>query len=427
MKISYQENLEEISNVLDEVTDIQELEKLKRRNLWALFFIALLYGFSSSPFFLLFQPFLLEVTGSLLITGILITFGGIIMFFPRPWVGKLSDRVNRKRIWLFDIPLAIIGLTILIFAKNLTSLVMGIFFYYISSIIGEISYVIFISESSRISRKGLMFGLMFFGINVGGVGGQYFVMLDIVKEIRIYFVIYIIFNLISYFIIIFGISNPLNNGKTNPKITHRNPHNPHNRKKLWRTIFLNPKNRAVIIFFTLDVLLYNISLSIYNAGLRSQYNLSYGQLALVSISFSISSIAFQIPGGHLADKIGKKRTLIISELFGLGYFSLLILAFILWSTRFSLFLIPLLSISAILRGLSASTFISAQQMIITDLDETRKAESYGILGFLQGIGYLPTGIIGAFLIESVSYLAPFIITFIGILFEIWILTKYFHN
>ena len=79
--------------------------------------------------------------------------------------------------------------------------------------------------------------------------------------------------------------------------------NPHNRKKLWRNIFLNPKNKAVIIFFTLDVLIYNISLSIYNAGLRSQYDLTYGQLALLSISFSVSSIVFQIPGGHLPDKI----------------------------------------------------------------------------------------------------------------------------
>ncbi|MFX0000818.1 MAG: MFS transporter [Candidatus Hodarchaeota archaeon] len=413
---------ERIIKVPNVVKDIQEKEKLMHRNLWALFFIAVIYGFSSSPFFLVYQPFLLAVTGSLFITGILITIGGIIMFFPRPWVGKLSDHFNRKKIWLLDVPLATLGLFLLIFANNLTSLVMGICFYYISAIIGEISYVIFISESSRISRKGLMFGLMFFGINVGNVCGHFFVMLDIVKEIRIYFVIYIIFSLINFLITIFCISNPLNNEKTNP--THRNPHN---RKKLWHNIFLNPKNRAVIIFFTLDVLVYNISLSIYNAGLRSQYNLTYEQLALVSISFSISSIVFQIPGGHLADKIGKKRTLIISELFGLSFFSILILAFILWSNGIGIFLIPFLSIGAILRGLCTSTFIGAQQMIITDLDETRKAESYGILGFLQGIGYLPTGIIGAILIESFSYLTPFIITFIGILFEIWILTKYFHE
>ena len=246
--------------------NIEKTENLKRRNLWALFFTALIYGFSSSPFFLVYQPFLLEVTGSLFITGILIILGGIIIFFPKPWVGKLSDRFNRKKIWLFDVPLAILGLIVLIFAENLIFLVLGIVFYNMSAVIGEISYFMSISESSRISRKGLMFGLMFFGINVGGVCGLYFVMLDIVKEIRIYFVIYIIFSLVNYLILIFCISNPLNNETKNPIIT---PKNPHNRKKLWRNIFQNPKNKAVIIFFTLDVLVYNISLSIYGAGLRT--------------------------------------------------------------------------------------------------------------------------------------------------------------
>lgn len=64
--------------------NIEKTENLKRRNLWVLFFMALIYGFSSSPFFLVYQPFLLEVTGSLFITGILITLGGIIIFFPKP-------------------------------------------------------------------------------------------------------------------------------------------------------------------------------------------------------------------------------------------------------------------------------------------------------------------------------------------------------
>jgi hypothetical protein len=66
-------------------------------------------------------------------------------------------------------------------------------------------------------------------------------------------------------------------------------------------------------------------------------------------------------------------------------------------------------------------------MILTDLDETRKAESYGITGFLRGIGFMPTGIIGGFLTESVSYIAPFILSFIGIIFLIWFLAKFFHD
>jgi len=64
-------------------------------------------------------------------------------------------------------------------------------------------------------------------------------------------------------------------------------------------------------------------------------------------------------------------------------------------------------------------------MILTDLDETRKAESYGIIGFLKGIGFMPTGIIGGYLTEEFNYVIPFVLSFIGIVVLIWYLRKYF--
>ncbi|GAG65556.1 unnamed protein product, partial [marine sediment metagenome] len=71
------------------------------------------------------------------------------------------------------------------------------------------------------------------------------------------------------------------------------------------------------------------------------------------------------------------------------------------------------------------TFIPSAQMILTDLDETRKAESYGIFDFLKGIGFMPTGIIGGYLTEEFNYIIPFILSFIGIIFLIWYLGEYF--
>jgi len=199
------------------------------------------------------------------------------------------------------------------------------------------------------------------------------------------------------------------------------------RESIWREIFKSPEKRAVLIFFALDTFIYSISLSILGAGLRAQYGLTYEQLAFIALWLSISTMIFQIPGGHLADKIGKKHSLIVSELFGLGGYFTLILAFIFWSLGFPQVLIPLLSVGNILFGLNITTFIPSAQMILTDLDETRKAESYGISDFLIGIGFLPTGIIGGFLTENVSYVIPFILSFIGILFLIWFLYKYFHE
>jgi MFS family permease len=70
-------------------------------------------------------------------------------------------------------------------------------------------------------------------------------------------------------------------------------------------------------------------------------------------------------------------------------------------------------------------FIPSAQMILTDLDETRKAESYGISDFLIGIGFIPTGIIGGYLTEEFNYIIPFILSFVGIIFLIWYLRKFF--
>jgi MFS family permease len=231
-------------------------------------------------------------------------------------------------------------------------------------------------------------------------------------------------NIINYFIEFFVITSTtpkqIKDSVPTTDITKK-------RESIWREIFKSPKKRAVILFFAIDMFIFNISLSIYGAGLRDQYNLTYEQMAFIAIWLSISTMIFQIPGGHLADKIGKKNSLIVSELFGLAYFFVLILTFILWYLGFHMLLIPLLSIANILFGLNITTFIPSAQMIITDFDETRKAESYGIANFLKGIGFMPTGIIGGFLIESISYIAPFIITFIGIIFLIIYLRKYFES
>ncbi|MHA1457942.1 MAG: hypothetical protein ACTSR5_18550 [Promethearchaeota archaeon] len=137
----------------------EEIDKVQKRNLWALFFIGLIYGFASRPFFLVYQPFLLEITGSLFITGILITLGGIIIFFPKPWVGKLSDKFNRKKVWLLDMPLFFIGMTFLLFAENLIFLVPGIILFHLSACLLVILVVKFLYflKLSKISEFILLF------------------------------------------------------------------------------------------------------------------------------------------------------------------------------------------------------------------------------------------------------------------------------
>jgi len=400
----------------------EEIDKVQKRNLRALFVMSLIYGFASRPFFLVYQPFMLEITGSVFITGILVTLGGIVMFLPNPWVGRLSDKFNRKKVWLIEAPLFFIGMILIFFAENVIFLLIGTIFFHLSSVFGVISYNMFISMSGEKTKKGMLFGLMFFSIFIGNIGGDIFVLLGIVKDIRVYFLIYMIFDAGSYLILIFVIENPKSEQDKNNVIKVEISDK---RQSMWREIFKSPKKRAVVIFFVLDTFIYAISSSILRAGLRAQYGLTYEQLAFIGIWLSITTMIFQIPGGHLADKIGTKRSLILSELFGLASYFCYILAFIVWSLGFQFYLIPLLSAANLLNGLTASMFIPSAQMILTDLDETRRAESYGISDFLIGLGFIPTGIIGGYLTEEINYIIPFVLSFIGIIFLIWYLRKYF--
>ncbi|MBY9021783.1 MAG: MFS transporter, partial [Candidatus Lokiarchaeota archaeon] len=193
------------------------------------------------------------------------------MFLPNPWVGKLSDKFNRKKVWLFSIPFFYIGMTFLFFAENLILLVPGIIFFNLNQVIGSISFNMHISANSIKTKKGLLFGLMFFSMFIGNIGGEFFVMLEIVDDIRVYFFLFMLIDVFNNLIVIFVISNPTSKKTKDSAITTETINK---RESIWREIFKSPKKRAVLIFFTLDIFIYNVSLSIYGAGLRAQYGLT---------------------------------------------------------------------------------------------------------------------------------------------------------
>lgn len=173
-------------------------------------------------------------------------------------MGKLSDKFNRKKVWLLEIPFFYIGMTFLLFAENLIFLVPGIIFFHLSGAVGELSYNMIISASSDKMKKGILFSLMFFGIFIGSICGDFFVMLDIIDDILVYFILYIILDTFSYLIMIFVIFNPTSIKSKDSAITAEIINK---KQSMWKDIFKSPKKRAILIFFVLDTFIYSISLS----------------------------------------------------------------------------------------------------------------------------------------------------------------------
>lgn len=400
------------------------IENRKRRNLLTLFFIVLFYGFGEGTFFIVYQPFLLDITGSIFVTGALITVFNIFQFLPAPFTGKISDKIGRKNMMLIDSPIRILGLFLLIVSNNVVIVTIGIICFFLAGVIGGISFQILLSESSNESKKGLMVGFIFFALFAGGIVGKFLIIVNKGFNARFYFFLFLVIEMINWAIITVFIKEV----KTKDNLKKiKKDRSSLKERSVWFNMISTPKFRVALIFFTLDIFIWSISGAVFIAGLRDHLGLTNNDIAFMSIWFSIANMIFQIPGGHLADRIGRKKSLILSQCLGLVYFSLNIVAYFYWTLALVPIMLLLLSLGQFFVGISVSTFIPSEQMSLTNLDENRKAESYGVVTFIRGLGIIPTGIIAGFLIDYIHYLAPFIITLVGILFEIWFLLKYFED
>jgi MFS family permease len=398
---------------------------IKKKNLTAISVTKIIHGFGIAMFTVIYQPFILELTKSLFLTGIIVSIGSIMQFLPMPLVGRLSDRLGHKNTLILSIPVWILGLLSLVFANSnvIYLLVFGIAMYFLGLTLNNINAQFLVSLNSG-NSKGLMYGLVFTSYFIGSIAGNSFVIVGTGLDTQFYFILFIIMLMIEGIIIFFFISNDIPKIKviSQEKIGLKDEED-----KMWLKFIKNRRMRAILIFFTLDIFIYGISLSIYNGGLNDFYHLTTDQISSIAIWMNITNMIFQIPAGRITDRLGKMKSLILSECFGFGFFAFNIAASILWEHFITETLIPLLIFGHILFALSIVFFIPSEQIILTDLGKSKKAESYGVVTFVRGLGFIPTGIIGGILIENVSYIAPFILTSIGIIIEIWFLLKFFKH
>ncbi|MHA2393176.1 MAG: MFS transporter [Promethearchaeota archaeon] len=404
--------------------DSGDIEKIRRTNFFALSFTALFYGFGQSMFYIVYIPFLFDFTDSIFIIGVMTTLGSVIQFLPAPWIGRLSDRYGRKLIWYFDTPFMILGLLMFILARNLIIITTGILSFNFGLVIAISTYQVFISENSKEGKKGFNYGILGFLMTVGETVGSIFVLVDSRFDVRLYFFLFIVILVINQIIFIFFIFDPIpkkSKHLSNPSKSSKTD------KKFWRKMLATPKTRRIVFYFTLDAFIYSISFSIYNAGIIDQYSITQQNIALLALCSKISWLLFQIPAGHLADKLGNKKTIILSELFGLSFFILITMTYFIWSGGLQFLLLPLLITGEIIMAVNVTTFIPSEAITLTNLNETRRAESYGIVWLIRGIGVMPTGIIAGLLIAGVHYIIPFIFTIMGIIFKLWFLFNYFED
>jgi len=400
------------------------LKKKKRNNLIAISLTKLIHGFGTNIFNVIYQPFLLEITNSLVLTGFIVSLGSIMQFLPMPFIGRLSDKYNRKILITLSMPVFMMGVFLFMIANPSTIYyaILGMLIYFFGATINGLNSQFIVSENSEKS-KGLIFGFMFFSFFIGSIGGSILlILIPYYYDSKIYFLLYI--GILGIEGIIYGI---LLTSKTQPKKSISIFNRDKKRMNLWKNIFKTKTLRSVLIFFTLDIFVYGTTLSIYNAGLVDFYHLTTENIAILSIGMNTTNMIFQIPAGKVTDKLGNKTILIFSQIFGLGFFIFNIITIFLWINGITSIILLTLIFGEISLALSIVTFIPAEQIILTDLGKERKSEYYGIINFMRGVGYIPTGYIAGLMVENIGYISPFIFSFIGVIFEIIFLMRFFHH
>ena len=129
-------------------------KKNNRKNLIAIALTRLIHGFGFEMFYVIYQPFLLEITNSIVITGIIVSLGSIMQFLPTPIFGKISDKYQKKLLLILSIVIYVIGLSFLTVSTSLTIYyaVIGIMIYFLGFTPNNLNTQFVIAENSDKSK-----------------------------------------------------------------------------------------------------------------------------------------------------------------------------------------------------------------------------------------------------------------------------------
>ena len=373
-------------------------------------------------FNVVYQPYLYEITQSEVILGYLATFGMFMQLIPMQLSGKFADKYGRKPILLIGLSLIVVGLIIIGIFQEMAFIIIGIVLIFIGFGIKDPPQQIFTRENSEEKKHGLMFSLMFFGHFAGSIGGNLMVTY-LENEAQFYFKIFagiIIFQIIvQLFLLNEEKSSQSKDTKTvSLKETVKEESKS---ESTWKIIFKNPRNRKIVIFFLMDSMIWGLSLSIYNGALVANYGITKEQIGLIILAFNISNMIFQIPCGHLVDKIGNKKSLFIGDVLGFLVFGFILLG---WFFR-DTYLLPFQYAAHFILGITVSVYFPAQMALLSNLDKKKPTEYYGIMSMILIFGFMPMGLISGLIIANVHYIAPFIITLSLIPLELLYLVKVF--
>ncbi|MCK4895262.1 MAG: MFS transporter [Candidatus Heimdallarchaeota archaeon] len=440
---------------------VMALHPSRFKNIRTIFFANLIWGLCSGFYNVILQPFLVDYIDSEFMFGVIMTVANLAQLIPMILVSEVSDRVGRKRVYLAGLFLYIPAMvlfaisSIVSIALPLFLIISGLLLVNLGFGVSDPALVALTAESSDEDKKASSFSFIFIAIYASGlvgpiiirifanqipiyyyfyglIGGytfmflyqlfrlkesfviedfttnfwkQFFQSMKALGQVIIQFFVSILRFLIMPFLLIFRYSSE----KTERSQLLRNVKRD---MRLVGDIFKTKGVKFAIGYFIFDSFVFGLSLNIYNGAVKYAYAYTESHIATMQLVMSLSTIIFFIPLTKISDKLKRKEMLMMSQLAGSLFFTTNIIAhFTLPEYRLYVILIGWAGL-----GASIAFWVPSILSILTDFDKRRRAEVYGMVTGIKGLGWLPTGIIAGFIIEktidTMGLLVPFIISII---------------
>ncbi|MBY9000894.1 MAG: MFS transporter, partial [Candidatus Heimdallarchaeota archaeon] len=193
---------------------------------------------------------------------------------------------------------------------------------------------------------------------------------------------------------------------------------------LFGDIFKTKGVKFAVGYFIFDSFLWGLSLNIYNGAVKYAYSYTESHIATMQLVLNLSTIIFFIPLTKISDRLKRREMLAMSQLAGSLFFTANIIAhFTLPSYRLYVILIGWVGM-----GASIAFWVPGILSILSDFDKKRRAEVYGMVSGIKSLGWLPTGIIAGFIIErtidTMGLLVPFILSVVLFPLELYLTMKF---
>ncbi|WP_455140943.1 MFS transporter [Candidatus Hodarchaeum mangrovi] len=382
---------------------------LPHLNILTLIVTHFFWGYVNILYAINIQPFIIALIGTdseaASILGLILSIGTLSAVIPL-FFGYLGDWYGRKKLILAGQLFNVIGmLGIGFFSSNIYYSVVWIIIFNIGVGFYDPPLQGLIYESSRAVNRGRVYSVIYNAASIGGILGALFIQL-LGDEVMLG--LFQSGSLILFFTLLFNF------------IFLKDLHPNFKKARIPIKQFLtDPFTGTTALAFIIDTFAWGLSLSILNGVLILVFDVDSSFLGEITLIQSLLLVILQFPAGYLVDKIGRTFGLLMGEFVGICWISILFYTF----TFPSSFALDLVVIASGVLGVSIAFWRPAVTLSFIEVDKSAVATNFGILTFIQRMGWVPTAAIGGFLFSLLNFQILLLITFFGTLIVVYLFLR----